>query len=133
MLMKLYRIAKEFKGNAYNIADVYFEDNSTLISIGQDKVIRYWNINTGKELYAKAIFDDGEWVIFTPEGYFDTSENGSKHLNILTSFAQSTPQVMYPLGFFSHFLCPPRYALYLGHKSVEKTWSITYGTDLTLG
>jgi hypothetical protein len=28
---------------------------------------------------------DGEWISFTPKGYFDHSKNGRHHLNVLTS------------------------------------------------
>ncbi len=46
--------------------------------------VKYWDIKTGKELVTFVSFTDGEWLSITPEGYFNASKNGAKHLNILT-------------------------------------------------
>lgn len=37
---------------------------------------------TGKELAQFILFTDGEWIVITPEGYYNASPNGDKHLNV---------------------------------------------------
>lgn len=37
---------------------------------------------TGKELAQFILFTDGEWIVITPEGYYNASPNGEKHLNV---------------------------------------------------
>ncbi|MBF0338749.1 MAG: hypothetical protein HQL05_13085 [Nitrospirae bacterium] len=49
-----------------------------------DKTLRLWDITTGKELVQFASFADGQWVAFTPEGYYNASPNGDKHINVHT-------------------------------------------------
>jgi hypothetical protein len=46
--------------------------------------VRRWDIATGKEIIRFANFNDGEWITITPEGYYDASEHGDKHINIRT-------------------------------------------------
>lgn len=40
---------------------------------------------SGETIAELHIFEDGEWVIMTPEGYFDASPDGRKYINVLTS------------------------------------------------
>jgi len=65
---------------------VRFSSNGKyLLSASIDKTLKLWDIKSGKELLTMIAFKDGEWISITPEGYFDASENGAKHLNVLTS------------------------------------------------
>ncbi|MDD2368352.1 MAG: hypothetical protein PHQ90_03550 [Sulfuricurvum sp.] len=45
---------------------------------------------SGETIAELHIFEDGEWVIMTPEGYFDVSANGRKYINVLTSPFETT-------------------------------------------
>ncbi|MBF0338748.1 MAG: caspase family protein, partial [Nitrospirae bacterium] len=49
-----------------------------------DKTLRLWNIATGKELVQFVSFIDGQWVAFTPEGYYSASADGEKYINVRT-------------------------------------------------
>ncbi|MBA7538185.1 hypothetical protein ES705_30459 [subsurface metagenome] len=57
-------------------------DGKHIISNSIDSTTRLWNIETGKEIAMLAGFKDGEWITITPEGYYDCSENGDKHINV---------------------------------------------------
>jgi len=47
--------------------------------------IEFLNTKT-QEVYAEFyVFPDGEWVLMTPEGYFDCSANGRQYINVLVS------------------------------------------------
>ncbi|MFH2046522.1 MAG: caspase family protein [Pseudomonadota bacterium] len=40
------------------------------------------NPSTGKEMAKFISFTDGEWIVITPEGYYNASANGDKYLNV---------------------------------------------------
>ena len=59
-------------------------NNLYAIAVTNSNEIKYWDIQTGKEILKFVSFKDGEWIAITPDGYFNVSKNGAKHLNILT-------------------------------------------------
>jgi WD40 repeat protein len=58
--------------------------SQTIISASSDGTVKLWDTESGKEILTMVSFSDGEWVSITPEGYFDASAGGAKHLNVLT-------------------------------------------------
>ena len=44
--------------------------------------MKLWDIATGQEICTTVGFNDGQWVVITPEGFFTASRNGPAHLNI---------------------------------------------------
>jgi WD40 repeat protein len=72
-----------FKGHSGAIIQVsYTEDGGHIVSSSWDGTIRLWGIATGKEIAQFINFTDGEWIVTTPEGYYNSSANGDKHLNV---------------------------------------------------
>ncbi len=63
---------------------IFTSDEKHILSMSEDGMVRLWNRETGKEVMSMVSFSDGEWVAITPEGYFNASKNGAKHLNVLT-------------------------------------------------
>lgn len=57
-------------------------DGKRLLSASNDGTTRLWDIATGREIAQFVIFWDGEWLVITPEGYFNASPSGAKHLNV---------------------------------------------------
>jgi hypothetical protein len=51
---------------------------------------KFFSTQSGETIAELHIFEDGEWVIMTPEGYFDASPNGRKYINVLTSPFETT-------------------------------------------
>ena len=43
---------------------------------------RYWDVATGMEIVQFVGFNDGEWVVITPDGYYNASSNGHKYINV---------------------------------------------------
>ncbi|MDR1625983.1 MAG: caspase family protein [Spirochaetia bacterium] len=41
-----------------------------------------WDITTGKEIASFIGFTDGEWVVITPDGFYNASARGDEYLNI---------------------------------------------------
>lgn len=75
---------REFKGHIANTYPARFSpaDSRYVVSGGSDGTIRLWNIHTGREIAQFINFIDGEWIVITPEGYYNSSANGDKHLNV---------------------------------------------------
>lgn len=68
--------------HSYDGELVFSKDSKHLFSPGTDGSVRKWDLATGMEIAQFVSFKDGEWVTITPEGYYDASKNGDKHLNV---------------------------------------------------
>ncbi|MGB9823251.1 caspase family protein [Thermodesulfovibrio sp.] len=74
---------KTLKNHTYAISSLATSfDNKYLISGSWDGTVRIWDISTGKEIAQFVGFTDGEWVVITPEGYYNASPGGERHLNV---------------------------------------------------
>lgn len=77
---------REFVGHTSDVFAVAVSlDDRTLISGSADQTIRLWDLESGKNLLAFFIGSDGEWVAWTPHGYYTSSLHGDQyfgwHLN----------------------------------------------------
>ena len=71
------------KGHSDEVQSVAFSpDGRHALSGGYDGSTRIWDIKSGKEIAKMISFDDGEWVIITPEGYYEASPGGAKNINV---------------------------------------------------
>ena len=74
---------RAFKGHVNHLYSVAFSPNgSHIISGGSDGTTRIWDVSSGKEIVRFIAFNDGEWIVITPEGYYNSSQNGHRYLNI---------------------------------------------------
>ncbi|HBR21357.1 MAG TPA: hypothetical protein DD713_02110 [Nitrospiraceae bacterium] len=72
-----------FQGHKLTVYSVvYSSDGKRAITGSGDGTARIWNLDTGKEIAQFIGFTDGEWIVITPEGYYNSSLNGHKYLNI---------------------------------------------------
>ncbi len=70
-------LLKSLKGHTEYIQDLAFTKNGRgLISCADDATMRFWNTSTWEQVIFTAKHD--EWVMFSPDGYFDSSKNGGK-------------------------------------------------------
>ncbi len=77
------RILKKFAGHLGNVPAVAFLRNENyFLTGGQDGVIRLWDIHAGREIVQLVSLKDGEWIVLTPEGYYNSSLNGHQYLHI---------------------------------------------------
>ncbi len=77
---KVIRTLQGHRGNVYSVA--FSADGKMLASGSWDGSTRLWNVQTRKEIALCVSFTDREWVVTTPEGYYDASANGDKNLNV---------------------------------------------------
>ena len=57
-------------------------DGRRIWASSESAVMNVWNATTGVHIYTMAEFYDCEWIVITPEGYYNSSANGDKHLNV---------------------------------------------------
>ena len=100
-------------------------DGRYIASGGKDGTLRLWNISTGKEIAQFITFTDGEWIVITPEGYFNASPNGAKHLNVRLG------NNVYSIdNFYERFFDPVYVASVLQGKKVGAVADIRKGVAL---
>lgn len=55
-------------------------DGKLLVSGSDDQTVRLWNTETGENIVSLFHANNGEWVIWTPQGYFSASPDGDDHI-----------------------------------------------------
>src|SRR5262249_24946395 len=66
----------------WTIASIEFSaDDKLILSGSDDGRARLWSVRTGEELVRFLKFVGGEWIVITPEGYFNGSRGGPNHVN----------------------------------------------------
>jgi WD40 repeat protein len=118
--VKMWNIAtgeelKTFTGHADDIqALAVSQDGRRIASVSDDGTTRLWGVDRGVEIAKFVGFEDGEWVVMTPEGYFNASPRGGTHLNVRLG-----TDVYSVDNFFETFFDPVRVASVLGGGEVE--------------
>ncbi|MCS6807777.1 MAG: caspase family protein, partial [Candidatus Kapabacteria bacterium] len=73
---------KTLRGHAnWVLALAFHPNNRTLASASADAKVMVWDILEGKQHATLVGLDKGDWVVITPDGQFDGSEEGTKLLH----------------------------------------------------
>jgi WD40 repeat protein len=117
------RVVRTFSGHVNLISSIGISPDGKYVYSGSyDGTTRLWDINTGKEIVQFINFTDGEWVVITPEGYFNASPNGAKHLNVRVG------NNVYSIdNFYEKFFNPVYVASVLQGKKIEAVADIRKG------
>ena len=74
---------RTFKGHKSTVRTVAFSpDGRFIVSGSWDTTAKIWEVSTGREIAMLVGFEGGEWVIVTPQGYYNSSLNGARQLNV---------------------------------------------------
>jgi len=128
--MKLWDIASgnermTFRGHTDDIRAVAITpDKRRVVSVSDDGTARLWDAERGVAMAQFVAFEDGEWVVMTPEGYFNASPGGGQHLNVRIG-----NDVYSVDNFFEQFFDPVRVASVLGGGS----GAVASGPDIRKG
>jgi WD40 repeat protein len=69
------KVIRTLEGHSGPVSSVVFSsDRKTLASGSLDTTIRIWSRESGSQLLTLQAFKDGNWIAFTPEGYYDGSD-----------------------------------------------------------
>ena len=66
--------------NGYSCRGVSFATmtNGQYVILGDDfGTIKLWDVESGREMVKFVVFEDNEWIASTPDGYYNTSPEGS--------------------------------------------------------
>jgi WD40 repeat protein/uncharacterized caspase-like protein len=78
-----WREIRTFAGHEDAVTSLAFSpDGRQVLSGSNDGTVRLWDVSTGKEIAQFISFKDGEWIVITPDGYYNASPNGDKYLNV---------------------------------------------------
>jgi WD40 repeat protein len=68
-----------FAGHLATVRDIAVSaDGRLLISGSGDQTVRLWNLATRELIVSLFYGNDGEWVVWTPQGYYASSPNGDR-------------------------------------------------------
>jgi WD40 repeat protein len=126
--MKLWDVStgreiRVFHGDTSPIFSVVFSsDGRYALSGSRSGATVIWDVSSGHEIAQMVGFSDGEWVVITPEGYFNASPNGAKYLNVRVG------NNVYSIdNFYERFFNPVYVASVLQGKKVETLADIRKG------
>jgi WD40 repeat protein len=74
---------KSLLGHAgrYGVSAKFSPNGKHVISAG-DASTRIWDVATGEEIASLIAFEDGEWIITTANGYYNSSPKGDQYLSV---------------------------------------------------
>jgi len=76
-------VRRNFSGHQDTIYAVGFlAGGKQVFSAGYDGTMRLWSVDTGREIAQFISFTDGEWIVVTPGGYYNSSARGDSRLNV---------------------------------------------------
>jgi hypothetical protein len=79
---------KTFTGHSDEISGLAFSPDGKKIISSADASARIWDVSTGEEIVSMMAFDEKEWLVITPEGYYNSSENGAQYLSVIAGEAR---------------------------------------------
>lgn len=75
------KLLRTLHGHTQLVRSVAFSpDGRLLVSGGGKNETKIWSLNSGELLVTLQTFNDGNWIAYTPDGYYNCSEGASKYL-----------------------------------------------------
>ena len=69
----------------------FFPNGKYVISAG-DASTKIWDVATGEEVASMIAFEDGEWIITTANGYYNSSPKGDQYLSVTVGGKEYTTE-----------------------------------------
>jgi WD40 repeat protein len=76
------RLLRALEGHKELVRSVRFSPyGDLLVSGGGDNEAKIWSVKSGKLLVTLKAFNDGNWLAYTPDGFYNGSQGASKYIN----------------------------------------------------
>lgn len=78
------KVIKTYAGHLADVTSLQItDDNKLLVSHGVDGVTKFWDLTTGKEFYEHIHLGDHDWMVKTPEGYFNGTAGARESIHFV--------------------------------------------------
>lgn len=82
-VVRQFKMVDEAAGTIMNtVPSVKFSPDGKTAVVASLASVRLFDVSTGDELATMISFDDGEWLVTTPSGYYNSSEKGDQYLSV---------------------------------------------------
>jgi len=80
--IRKHKLIHILQGHRCFVSAVVFSPVGRLLASGGGRnETKIWSVDTGKLLVTLVAFNDGNWIAYTPDGYYDRSEGASKYIS----------------------------------------------------
>ncbi len=91
------RELKGFNGAIISIVSA----NNRIAALCEDQTVRTWNLETNELLVSVYVAPKGEWIAWTPQGYYDASSGGEKYMGWQVDLETSELSKFYKSNVFA--------------------------------
>ncbi len=111
------RELRTLKGHSNSVSSIAFCPNGkVLVSGSSDSTVKFWRLDSGDEIGSLLALDESEWIIVTPDGFFDGSPSAwNKIFWRLNNDTFNTAPID---AFFEQFYTPKLLARVISGESV---------------
>jgi len=96
------KLLRTFEGHRAEITSLLLSpDAKMLISHSVDGVTKFWDINTGKEFFEHIHLGESDWMVKSPDGYFNATDDARKYIHFVSGL-----QTFAVDQFFNEFYRP---------------------------
>ncbi|MEJ7647247.1 MAG: caspase family protein [Chryseolinea sp.] len=79
------KVVRTFDGHRAEITTILFSpDAKMLISHSVDGVTKFWDVNTGKEFFEHIHLGEKDWMVKSPEGFFNATGDARKYIHFVS-------------------------------------------------
>ncbi|MFY0627782.1 MAG: caspase family protein [Reichenbachiella sp.] len=91
---------KGHEGETWAVSEIV--SRGILLSGNSDQTMKLWNVSTGENILTLFVSQDNEWVIWTPQGFYEASAGGEKYIGWHINKGRGKLAEFHDVAAFSH-------------------------------